>query len=117
MALTLGNMATLLSITAATRAGAAAAQQWTAASGPVTVSVDTGSFAYAVSVAGGGQWLADGQVAMTCGGLRYTSSGGGNDLTGGAITLANGTDPALGGSSAVQRTWQGATDRRFRGLT
>ena len=78
---------------------------WTATSGPVTVSVDTGSFAYGVDVAGGGQWLADGQVAMTCGGQRYSTSGGTNNLTGGAITVFNGTDRTLGDFSAVQRTW------------
>ena len=94
----------LLGLATLTAAGADQADLWTAASGPVTVSVDRVSFAYSIKVLGSGKWLANGQVAMTCGGRRYTSGTDGNNLTGGEITMINGTDPNMGGFSAVQRT-------------
>ena len=84
-------------------AGAAsAASNWTAASDGVIVSVDTASFSYSVAVGGMG-WLSDGRVAVQCGGARYCSECG--NLTGGPVTVINGTAPALGAFSAIQRIW------------
>lgn len=76
---------------------------WNATSGPVTIAVDTATFEYAIYIDGRGRWLAEGQVAMTCDGLRY-SSGGGN-LTGGPVTIENATDSTLGCYTAIKRTW------------
>jgi hypothetical protein len=96
--------------------GAGAAATWTAVSGPVVVSVDTASFAYSVAIGKDQPWLVGGQVAIICGGRRYSSASGlaaatpglappaPSALIGGAVTVANGTSK-LGGYSAVQRTW------------
>eukprot|EP01047_Picozoa_sp_COSAG01_P015113 COSAG01_NODE_751_length_13837_cov_78.727981_1_plen_557_part_00 len=92
---------------------------WTAESGPARVTVDRQTFDYSVSVAGS-PWLGGGQVALQCGGQRYSSTGkwvernsrreyqAGN-LTGGEIAVANGTDPTLGAYSAIQRHWTAGT--------
>jgi hypothetical protein len=83
-----------------------AAANWTATSGPVVVSVDRASFAYSVAL-NGRPWLGDGEVALQCGGHRYCSECG--NLTGGPVTIVNGSDRALGAFDAIERTWTAGT--------
>ena len=88
---------------------------WIATTGPVTVSVDTTTFNYTVELRqesdrDGGLSLGDGQVAIQCGGTRYSSSGApARPLVGGVITTKNGTDPRIGPYRSIERTWIAAS--------
>ena len=79
---------------------------WVATSGPVTVAVDRTNFRYSVTVDGGEAWLADGRVAIQCGGERFSST---TNLTGGTIRVVNGSCAGLGTFIAIERTWTAGT--------
>ena len=86
---------------------------WIATSGPVTVSVDTTTFNYSIELSShnenDGLFLGDGQVAIQCGGTRYSSNGAAENLVGGVISTKNGTDSTLGSYRSIERTWTAAS--------
>ena len=77
---------------------------WTATSGTdLVVTVDGTNFVpYSVTVKGE-EWGSSGDVGVVCNQRRYSATAG--NLTGGAVTTINGTDPTLGTFTAIQRTW------------
>jgi len=80
----------------------AAAAAFVARSGDATVTVDTATFGYSIALRGA-EILTDGSVAMQCNGARFDAADG--SLVGGPVTLATGTDAALGAFRCVTRTW------------